>query len=112
MIMGKLFDKESQQSNLHCKEDDENEVGDQSHGGCMFYEKDQSDSCVVGYEREQSDKAMMSSDRCHKLEMQACKQRLLIVANRLPVSATKKGEDGWQLEKSVGGLVSALLGEY
>eukprot|EP00257_Ricinus_communis_P006677 XP_002522296.2 alpha,alpha-trehalose-phosphate synthase [UDP-forming] 1 isoform X2 [Ricinus communis] len=38
------------------------------------------------------------------------KQRLLVVANRLPVSAVRRGEDSWQLEISVGGLVSALLG--
>ncbi|PHU26014.1 hypothetical protein BC332_04346 [Capsicum chinense] len=38
------------------------------------------------------------------------KQRLLVVANRLPVSAVRKGEDSWTLEVSVGGLVSALLG--
>ncbi|KAL7602675.1 alpha,alpha-trehalose-phosphate synthase [UDP-forming] 1 isoform X2 [Lactuca sativa] len=37
-------------------------------------------------------------------------QRLLVVANRLPVSATRKGDASWQLEMSVGGLVSALLG--
>lgn len=38
------------------------------------------------------------------------KQRLLVVANRLPVSAVRKGEESWHLEVSVGGLVSALLG--
>ncbi|KAL4562176.1 hypothetical protein LXL04_034370 [Taraxacum kok-saghyz] len=38
------------------------------------------------------------------------RQRLLVVANRLPVSATRKGDASWQLEMSVGGLVSALLG--
>ncbi|WOL14646.1 alpha,alpha-trehalose-phosphate synthase [Canna indica] len=38
------------------------------------------------------------------------KQRLLVVANRLPVSAVRKGEDSWSLEISAGGLVSALLG--
>ncbi|KAK1324388.1 Alpha,alpha-trehalose-phosphate synthase [UDP-forming] 1 [Acorus calamus] len=37
------------------------------------------------------------------------KQRLLVVANRLPVSAVRKGEDSWSLEISAGGLVSALL---
>nr|ADD71944.1 trehalose-6-phosphate synthase [Selaginella pulvinata] len=37
-------------------------------------------------------------------------QRLLVVANRLPVSATRKGDDQWSLEVSAGGLVSALLG--
>ncbi|XP_062105953.1 alpha,alpha-trehalose-phosphate synthase [UDP-forming] 1-like isoform X2 [Humulus lupulus] len=34
---------------------------------------------------------------------------VLVVANRLPVSAVRKGEDVWHLEISAGGLVSALL---
>ncbi|KAK6132582.1 hypothetical protein DH2020_033684 [Rehmannia glutinosa] len=38
------------------------------------------------------------------------RQRLLVVANRLPVSAVRRGEDCWSLEISAGGLVSALLG--
>jgi trehalose 6-phosphate synthase/phosphatase len=38
------------------------------------------------------------------------KQRLLVVANRLPVSANRRGEDQWSLKISDGGLVSALLG--
>ncbi|KAL1567260.1 threalose-6-phosphate phosphatase [Salvia divinorum] len=38
------------------------------------------------------------------------KQRLLVVANRLPVSAVRQSEDSWSLEISAGGLVSALLG--
>ncbi|XP_078428264.1 alpha,alpha-trehalose-phosphate synthase [UDP-forming] 1-like isoform X2 [Wolffia australiana] len=38
------------------------------------------------------------------------KQRLLVVANRLPVSAVRKEEESWHLEISAGGLVSALLG--
>ncbi|CAA0816356.1 trehalose-phosphatase/synthase 2 [Striga hermonthica] len=38
------------------------------------------------------------------------KQRLLVVANRLPVSAVRRGEDSWSLEVNAGGLVSALLG--
>ncbi|KAI3510519.1 hypothetical protein L1887_17578 [Cichorium endivia] len=33
------------------------------------------------------------------------RQRLLVVANRLPVSATRKGDASWQLEMSVGGLI-------
>ncbi|MCO5558803.1 hypothetical protein L7F22_012390 [Adiantum nelumboides] len=37
------------------------------------------------------------------------RQRLLVVANRLPVSATRKGNT-WSLEVSAGGLVTALLG--
>lgn len=39
------------------------------------------------------------------------KQRLLVVANRLPVSAVRRGEDSWSLEVSAGGLVTALLGK-
>uniref|UniRef100_A0A162B8C4 Uncharacterized protein n=1 Tax=Daucus carota subsp. sativus TaxID=79200 RepID=A0A162B8C4_DAUCS len=38
------------------------------------------------------------------------KQRLLVVANRLPVGARRKGEDSWKVEVNVGGLVSALMG--
>ncbi|KAG7654566.1 Trehalose-phosphatase [Arabidopsis suecica] len=36
--------------------------------------------------------------------------RLLVVANRLPVSAKRTGENSWSLEMSPGGLVSGLLG--
>jgi trehalose 6-phosphate synthase/phosphatase len=42
--------------------------------------------------------------------MRGMKHRLLVVANRLPVSAVRRGEDSWSLEISAGGLVSALLG--
>ncbi|KAJ1688031.1 hypothetical protein LUZ63_019421 [Rhynchospora breviuscula] len=42
--------------------------------------------------------------------LKGMKQRLLVVANRLPVSAVRRGEDSWSLEISAGGLVSALLG--
>ncbi|XP_043808297.1 alpha,alpha-trehalose-phosphate synthase [UDP-forming] 1 isoform X3 [Manihot esculenta] len=38
------------------------------------------------------------------------KQRLLVVANSLPVSAIRKGQDSWKLEISVDGLVNPLLG--
>ncbi|XP_048613137.1 probable alpha,alpha-trehalose-phosphate synthase [UDP-forming] 2 [Brassica napus] len=38
------------------------------------------------------------------------RQRLLVVANRLPVSAKRTGENSWSLEMSPGGLVSGLLG--
>lgn len=40
----------------------------------------------------------------------AGKHRLLVVANRLPVSATRTGTHSWSLELNAGGLVSALLG--
>ncbi|GER29140.1 trehalose-6-phosphate synthase [Striga asiatica] len=44
-----------------------------------------------------------------KPEGRPIKQRLLVVANRLPVSAVRTGEESWSLEISAGGLVSALL---
>ncbi|KAB2065334.1 hypothetical protein ES319_A09G082800v1 [Gossypium barbadense] len=50
------------------------------------------------------------NDDGERLDLRASKQRLLVVANRLPVSAVRHGEDSWQLEMSVGGLVTALLG--
>uniref|UniRef100_A0A2P2MBQ6 alpha,alpha-trehalose-phosphate synthase (UDP-forming) n=1 Tax=Rhizophora mucronata TaxID=61149 RepID=A0A2P2MBQ6_RHIMU len=49
-------------------------------------------------------------DQFERPDGRPSKQRLLVVANRLPVSALRRGEDSWQLEMSVGGLVSALLG--
>lgn len=51
------------------------------------------------------------NDGIEKQDVRVPKQRLLVVANRLPVSATRKGDDSWKLEISVGGLVSALLGK-
>ncbi|KAM0068886.1 putative alpha,alpha-trehalose-phosphate synthase (UDP-forming) [Helianthus debilis subsp. tardiflorus] len=47
--------------------------------------------------------------KCEIQDEQPCKHRVLVVANRLPVSAVQKG-DAWQLKKSSGGLVSALSG--
>lgn len=51
------------------------------------------------------------SDGSERLDGRPQKQRLLVVANRLPVSAVRKGKDSWALEVSVGGLVRALLGK-
>lgn len=52
------------------------------------------------------------TDGCEKQEGRPLRQRqrLLVVANRLPVSAVRRGEDSWSLDISAGGLVSALLG--
>ena len=47
-----------------------------------------------------------------RVDGRPCRQRLLVVANRLPVSAVRRGEDSWSLEISAGGLVSALLGKW
>ncbi|KAK8681011.1 hypothetical protein V6N13_053418 [Hibiscus sabdariffa] len=59
---------------------------------------------------EPTSKATASDDACEKKDSQASKQRLLVVANRLPVSAVRGEDDSWQLNVSAGGLVSALLG--
>lgn len=40
------------------------------------------------------------------------RHRLLVVANRLPVSASRQDQESWSLEISAGGLVSALIGEF
>ncbi|KAK2982513.1 hypothetical protein RJ640_012758 [Escallonia rubra] len=50
------------------------------------------------------------ADGRERKDGQPPKQRLLVVANRLPVSAVRRGADSWALEMSVGGLVRALLG--
>ncbi|KAK9268947.1 hypothetical protein L1049_000713 [Liquidambar formosana] len=50
------------------------------------------------------------TEGCGRQVGRPLRQRLLVVANRLPVSAVRKGEESWSLEISAGGLVSALLG--
>ncbi|GAB2236332.1 hypothetical protein Droror1_Dr00028055 [Drosera rotundifolia] len=54
--------------------------------------------------------AARQSEGFEKVDWRPPRQRLLVVANRLPVSAVRRGEDSWSLEISAGGLVSALLG--
>ncbi|PRW61035.1 Alpha,alpha-trehalose-phosphate synthase [UDP-forming] 1 isoform B [Chlorella sorokiniana] len=43
-------------------------------------------------------------------QLESGSQRLIVVANRLPVSAYKDRSGRWQLQVSAGGLVSALMG--
>ncbi|GAB2284304.1 threalose-6-phosphate phosphatase [Dionaea muscipula] len=54
--------------------------------------------------------AARQTEGFEKVDWRPPRQRLLVVANRLPVSAIRRGEDSWSLEISAGGLVSALLG--
>ncbi|KAK8959257.1 Alpha,alpha-trehalose-phosphate synthase [UDP-forming] 1 [Platanthera guangdongensis] len=62
-------------------------------------------------ELEASSVAMrILGEGCGAADRKPMKQRLLVVANRLPVSAVRLGEDSWSLDISAGGLVSALLG--
>ncbi|CAI0441029.1 unnamed protein product [Linum tenue] len=58
--------------------------------------------------RQNSDPQKSSYIEQH--DVRPVRQRLLVVANRLPVSAVRRGEDAWSLEISAGGLVTALLG--
>ncbi|XP_007025244.2 PREDICTED: alpha,alpha-trehalose-phosphate synthase [UDP-forming] 1 [Theobroma cacao] len=57
-----------------------------------------------------NDEESLETVSAGRVSFDGSKQRLLVVANRLPVSAVRRGEDSWQLEMSVGGLVTALLG--
>lgn len=72
-------------------------------------ENDISVTSYVEQYLEGAERALHEGERPHG---RATKQRLLVVANRLPVSAVRRGEDSWSLEISAGGLVSALLGEH
>ena len=56
--------------------------------------------------------ASAARDKWEKPDSGLFTQRLLVVANRLPVSAVRRGEESWSLEVSGGGLVSALLGKF
>lgn len=60
---------------------------------------------------EEAAAARAQAEGCDRQDVRPYnRQRLLVVANRLPVSAVRRGEDSWSLEISAGGLVSALLG--
>ncbi|GAB4846615.1 threalose-6-phosphate phosphatase [Ancistrocladus abbreviatus] len=54
--------------------------------------------------------AARQNEGFERVDWRPSRQRLLVVANRLPVSAVRRGEDSWSLEISAGGLVTALLG--
>ncbi|KAL5542189.1 hypothetical protein UlMin_009899 [Ulmus minor] len=55
--------------------------------------------------------AKASPDEFQKKYEWPSKQHLLVVANKLHVSAVRKGEDSWQLEMSVEELVTAFSGK-
>ncbi|XP_051134919.1 alpha,alpha-trehalose-phosphate synthase [UDP-forming] 1-like isoform X2 [Andrographis paniculata] len=59
---------------------------------------------------QNSEGAVRTFNEGERSDGRPTRQRLLVVANRLPVSAVRRGEDSWSLEISAGGLVSALLG--
>lgn len=51
-----------------------------------------------------------STSEVYKLGEARVRQRLIIAANRLPISAQRKSDGKWVLNQSAGGLVSALSG--
>ncbi|CAK8534922.1 unnamed protein product [Lathyrus sativus] len=77
------------------------------HDICL---KEYKNSGASSVERLLEGAAKVLSDGYVREDGKPFRQRLLVVANRLPVSAVRKGEDSWSLEISAGGLVSALLG--
>ncbi|KAF7836612.1 alpha,alpha-trehalose-phosphate synthase [UDP-forming] 1 isoform X7 [Senna tora] len=77
----------------------------------ILREDNNSDASYIELSLEEAALARAPSEGCEEeVGKTSRQQRLLVVANRLPVSAVRRGEDSWFLEMSVGGLVSGLLG--
>ncbi|KDP34467.1 hypothetical protein JCGZ_11938 [Jatropha curcas] len=91
---------------------DNHRVTEQCETDSRFREGDNSNNSYIEQYLEGAVAATRTpSEGCEKQDGRPFfKQRLLVVANRLPVSAVRRGEDSWSLEISAGGLVSALLG--
>lgn len=79
---------------------DGNKEGEQCYGDSSISEND-----ISGFHKEEE------ASETNRQDERGSKQRLLVVANRLPVSAVRDGVESYHLEISVGGLVSALLGK-
>ncbi|KAL4565203.1 hypothetical protein LXL04_029288 [Taraxacum kok-saghyz] len=62
-----------------------------------------------GNMKEYLKKDSLASEGCEKHDEGLFKERLLVVANRLPVSAVRTGEESWSLEVRDGEHVTALL---
>lgn len=91
---------------LKSHKDDVHSNGDMENGRITSSETDNLEDLVNGIRANK-----IVSNGCESQNKRPSKQRLLVVANRLPVSAVRKGDSSWQLEVSAGGLVSALLGK-
>eukprot|EP00897_Mesotaenium_endlicherianum_P008101 jgi/Mesen1/7319/ME000376S06482 len=65
---------------------------------------------IRGDSRNSSYNDIVGSEKGLTTPITPSPQRLIVVANRLPVSAVGKPDGSWNLELSAGGLVSALLG--
>ncbi|GMN43428.1 hypothetical protein TIFTF001_012634 [Ficus carica] len=109
-----LRERELRKSNRSVHSNEEGRDGNRLHGELFGNDAvfTKGDNLGLPHEEELSEGGATRAfvDGCERQEGRPSKQRLLVVANRLPVSAVRRGEDSWQLEMSVGGLVTALLG--
>lgn len=97
----------------HSNETTENNKGTQPFDPDVYLnEDDNSRISSAEYFPEGDAVPTINNEGCEKQDVRPIRQRLLVVANRLPVSAVRRGEDSWSLEISAGGLVSALLGTH
>lgn len=94
----------------HSNEVIDNHRGAVSENGPSFREGDSSGIAFVEQYLEEAAAARAAVEGYERQDGRPFRQRLLVVANRLPVSAVRRGEDSWSLEISAGGLVTALLG--
>ncbi|KAL6283370.1 hypothetical protein ACE6H2_014299 [Prunus campanulata] len=103
--------KNSRASHLN-EANDNNRVTQPFEPDLQLREDENSKVAYVEQFLEGAAAARALADGCEKQEGRPLRQRqrLLVVANRLPVSAVRRGEDSWSLDVSAGGLVSALLG--
>lgn len=90
---------------------DSNKEGEQFYGDSCISENEISGINNEEEVAETNVDARFFADRSQRQDERPSKQRLLVVANRLPVSAVREGVESFQLKISVGGLVSALLGK-
>lgn len=92
-----------------------NESTDNSRGNELSdhdFRQGEADNGGVSYVEQYLEGAALAyNEGWERPDGKPTRQRLLVVANRLPVSAVRRGEESWSLEISGGGLVSALLGK-
>ncbi|KAK7359163.1 hypothetical protein VNO77_01111 [Canavalia gladiata] len=109
-----LREREIRKSSKNLQQPEEaregNKEGEQFSGDSCIYENEISGIHNEEEVTETVAEARVFNDRNQRQDERPNKQRLLVVANRLPVSAVRDGVDSYHLEISVGGLVSALLG--
>ncbi|XP_074311183.1 alpha,alpha-trehalose-phosphate synthase [UDP-forming] 1-like [Silene latifolia] len=76
------------------------------------FDNNSSSTDPIGHDFSRVEKYLEGAEASipYELAEEVPTQRLLVVANRLPVSAVRRSEDSWSLDISAGGLVSALLG--